>query len=348
MLYKVALISIVILLAVLSSYSVQAAPSVTLLETNGYLNSDGHYVVLGEVLNDGSVPLQFVEVIVEFFDHELNPLITLSSSIALEKIHQGQISPFAVILKDATVAPSVKSFAVTIGDLNPTDVKPAKLAVIFHKMEIVEGSIVVKGRIANDGTALSENTKAMVVLYNVFGEPVRYGFTFTDPRNILATSSGLFSIKFTVDNISSINGYSISSESSVYAETERIVAIQKPTIQRIEEVVNLSDLSVFDQNNRAANSIDVGEPALFEINLSNNILERLQYTYILQIKDQNDFVVSLSWSVGSLDVRESSTATIAWIPLEKGTYRAEAFVWKDINDPVPMAFRTQSESFRVT
>lgn len=348
MLYKVALISIVSLVAVLSSYNAQGAPSVKLLETNGYLNSDGHYVVLGEILNDGSIPLEFVEVIAQFFDRELNPLIKLSSSTALGIIHPGQISPFAVILKDATLTSSVQSFTLTIGDLNPAEANPAKLAVIFHKLEIVEGNIVVSGRIANDGTILSGNTKAMVVLYNVVGEPIRYDFAFTEPRNILAASSGLFSIKFDVDNISNISGYSISGESSVYAESERIVKIQLPTIERIKEVVNLSDLSVFDQSNRATNSIDAGEPALFTINLSNNMLERYQYTYILQIKDQNDFVVSLSWLVGSLDAKESSTATIAWIPLERGMYIAEAFVWKDLNDAIPMAFRTQSESLRVS
>lgn len=349
MLYKAALFTIVILLAIISSYDVyaQTQTSVKVLKTFGYLNSEQHFVVFGEVVNEGP-PIQFVEVIAQFFDQQFKPLTSVSGSIAIESLYPGQISPFAIMLNDEQLAPLVKSFAVSIGNFNSAEEKPRKLDVIFHNVETSGDTVIVSGRIANDGSSLSENTKAMVVLYNPVGEPVRYAFTFTDPRNILPFSSGIFSLKINVENAGTIAGYAIYSESSVYAETQRLLKMQPVTMERLEETVNLTDLNVLNKNNQLTNSVDVGEPALFTISVTNNIIERQQYMYILQIKDQDGFVASLSWVIDNLDARESSTATIAWVPLDTGTYKAEAFVWKNLEEAVPLSFRTLDKTFRAT
>ena len=349
MLYKAALFSIVILLATISSYDAyaQAQTGVKLLKTFGYLDSDQHFVVFGEVVNQGT-PVQFVEVIAQFFDQELKPLTSVSGSIGIERLHAGQISPFVIMLNDAELAPLVKSFTVSIGNFNPAEEKPRKLDVIFHKVETSEDTVIVSGRIANDGNSLSENTEAMVVLYNAVGEPVRYAFTFTEPRNILPFGSGTFSLNINVENIGTIAGYAIYSESSEYTETKRLLNMQPVTMERVEETVNLTELNVLNQNNQLTNSVDVGEPVLLTISVTNNLLEREQYMYILQIKDQNDFVVSLSWVIDSLGVRESGSATIAWVPLDEGTYKAEAFVWKNLEEAIPLSFRTLNKTFRAT
>ena len=92
MLYKAALFSIVILLATISSYNVhaQAQTGVKLLKTFGYLDSDKHFVVFGEVVNQGA-PVQFIEVIAQFFDQEFKPLTSVSASIAIEKIGRAHV-----------------------------------------------------------------------------------------------------------------------------------------------------------------------------------------------------------------------------------------------------------------
>lgn len=347
MLHKAALLLFVILLVTISSYGIyaQTQSSVKLLKTFGYLNDDQRFVVFGEVENQGA-PVQFVEVIAQFFDQEHKPLTSVPGSLGVESLYAGQVSPFVITLNDETIAPLVKSYTISIGNVSPAEEKPRKLDVIFHKVETSEDIVTVSGRIANDGSSTSENTKVMVVLYNAIGEPVRYVFSFTEPRNILPFSSGTFSFKINVKDISVV-GYSISSESSQYAENQRLFKMQPVTLERLEETVNLTELNVLNQNNRPVKSIDVGEPVLLRVNVTNNIPERQQYMYILQIKDQNGFVVSLAWVIDFLEVRESSSATIAWVPLDEGTYKAEAFVWKNLEEAVPLSFRTLLKTFRV-
>ncbi|MFQ5941311.1 MAG: hypothetical protein ACE5KA_06410 [Nitrososphaerales archaeon] len=342
--YKAILASIIILFSIFSNYDVLAAPLADIIDTYGYLDESGHYLVIGEVENVGSTPLHFVEVIVTFFKEELQQL---SVTTALETIHPKQSSPFIVTLKDTLDAPLVSSYDARIGNVAPTEYKETKLSVIFHKLETIENNIVISGRIVNDGSALSANTRAMVVLYDIVGNPVRFSTVFTDPRDVLPFASALFSTTIQFDNPINISGYAISSESSSYAETTRLIQGGDTLLQPVQEVANISDLLTLDMKNRAVAAIKAEDPVLVKLNITNILAETRGYTYILQVIDQNGFVSSLSWSMGTLTPSESSTAVIAWVPKEPGRYLLQVFVWKSIEDPTPLAFRTISTNFQV-
>jgi hypothetical protein len=51
--------------------------------------------------------------------------------------------------------------------------------------------------------------------------------------------------------------------------------------------------------------------------------------------------------VDFLDVRESRVATVAWVPLESGTYTAQAFVWNNLEDAIPLSFSSLDKTFMV-
>jgi len=324
----------------------QTPTGVKLLTKFGYLDSDQNYVVIGEVVNQGG-PVQFVQVNVQFFDEQLKPLTSTSGSVGMETLNPGQMAPFKVVLSDQKLAPLVKSFTVNVGNFVKAEEKSTKLDVLFHEVERVGDDVILRGRIANDGNALSQNTKAIVVLYDVVGEPVRYISTFTDPRNVLPSSSGTFSLKISVEKVGTISGYAVYSESSQYAETKHVVNVQTGALQKLEETVNLMDLNILNQGNQLTRSVNVGEPVLFTINVGNNALVRQQYMYILQIKDQKGFVVSISWIINFIDVREITKSTIAWVPIDKGSYTAEAFVWKSLDAAIPLSFKTLSKTLAV-
>ncbi len=348
MLYKVASFSIAILLVITLSYNAyaQTPTGIKLLTKFGYLDSDQTYVVIGEVMNQGG-SVKFVQVNVQFFDENLKPLTSMSGSVGIETLNSGQMAPFKIVLNDQKLAPLVKSFTVNIGNFVKAEAKPTKLGVIFHEVERSGDDVTLRGRIVNDGDAISQNTKVVVVLYDVVGEPVRYFSSFTDPRNVLPASTGTFSFKINVERAGTISGYAIYSESSQYAETRHFVNVQQVTMQKLEETVNLTGLNVLNGVNQPTRSVNVGGPALFTITVTNNALVRQQYTYILQVKDQNGFVVSLSWIINSVAVRENTRSTVAWVPLERGSYTAEAFVWKSLDEAIPLSFKTLSITLTV-
>lgn len=348
MLFKPVLVSILILLGIFSTYNVQAVPSVKIVDTYGYLDESGQYVVVGEVVNNGDMPVHFVGLTVTFFDKNRGQIEQLSVSSSLEVIRPGQTSPFVARVLDTKDASFVSSYDVKIGNVAPTTYKEEKLSIIFHKLQTEGNMFVISGRIANDGSSTSSNTKAIIVLYNTVGEPVRYATTFTEPRNILPFGSSLFSIKIQVDNPANISGYAISSESSNYAETKRLVQIQEITMHRVREVADISNLLTLDKDNRIVGSVNVGDPVLVKLNITNTLTENRDYTYILQVKDQDRFVVSLGWSMGTLPSNNSTAAVIAWVPDAPGIYTLEVFVWKSIEEPTPLAFRTLATNLQVS
>src|SRR5574340_1094084 len=62
--------------------------------------------------------------------------------------------------------------------------------------------------------------------------------------------------------------------------------------------------------------------------------DRVQsFAYLVQIKDQNDVVVQLSWLTGTLTPGQSLNPSQSWTPTSPGSYTAEIFVWQSISNP---------------
>ena len=69
------------------------------------------------------------------------------------------------------------------------------------------------------------------------------------------------------------------------------------------------------------------------VDVSNGQNRDRSFAYLVQIKDQNDVVVQLSWLTGTLTPGQSLNPSQSWTPTTRGTYIAEIFVWDSINNP---------------
>jgi len=70
------------------------------------------------------------------------------------------------------------------------------------------------------------------------------------------------------------------------------------------------------------------------------IINTLDYThdfaYIVQIKNEKNDVVSLSWVTGQVIPSQELGMSISWTPKELGKYSIDRFVWNSINDSIPL------------
>ena len=66
--------------------------------------------------------------------------------------------------------------------------------------------------------------------------------------------------------------------------------------------------------------------------LANNQDKVQPFAYIVQVKDHNNVIVSLSWLSGSLESSQSMTVTQSWVAPRSGNYTAEIFVWAGIKN----------------
>ena len=73
--------------------------------------------------------------------------------------------------------------------------------------------------------------------------------------------------------------------------------------------------------------INVNQQVQITAEIKNNQEKTQEFSYIVQIKNQNNVVISISWITGSLSAGQSFTSALSWAPRTSGEYTAEIFVW---------------------
>ena len=101
--------------------------------------------------------------------------------------------------------------------------------------------------------------------------------------------------------------------------------------------ITQQNLRVSDSQGNLLSSAQEGHQIFIQSNLVNNLQSPLQFAYLLQIKDENDDVINLSWMSGSMLAQQSMDASQSWIPNHKGNYKIETFVWSSVANPMPLA-----------
>jgi len=85
------------------------------------------------------------------------------------------------------------------------------------------------------------------------------------------------------------------------------------------------------------NTIQVDNQVMIVADLSNGQDRDQKFAYIVQIHNENDIVVSLSWLTGNLSPYQTFSPAQSWIPTQAGTYTVQIFVWESVNSPTPLS-----------
>ncbi len=79
--------------------------------------------------------------------------------------------------------------------------------------------------------------------------------------------------------------------------------------------------------------LSVDEQLMVVADLSTGQDRNQNFAYIVQIKDENDSVISLSWITGSLTLWQKFSPALSWTPIATGSYMIEIFVWESLDNP---------------
>lgn len=79
-----------------------------------------------------------------------------------------------------------------------------------------------------------------------------------------------------------------------------------------------------------------GRVVLIQDEIVNGQNKTQPFTLLVQIKDQYDTVISLSWVTGELFERQSLKVSRSWIPDSSGNFTVEIFIWESISRPNPL------------
>lgn len=105
-----------------------------------------------------------------------------------------------------------------------------------------------------------------------------------------------------------------------------------------ERSIATSEPFFVDESDNQLISVKVGEKVGVKTEMTSNLDEDVIFTYLIQIKDANDFTVYLTWLDGiSVKPEEVVEPSIVWSPDIVGELQIEVFAWQNINTPAPLA-----------
>lgn len=78
------------------------------------------------------------------------------------------------------------------------------------------------------------------------------------------------------------------------------------------------------------NSITVGQQVQVASDITNNQEKSQDFLYLVQIKNEIGYSVSVGWISGQLTPNQKFSPSLSWIPKNAGEYTAEIFVWEGI------------------
>jgi len=69
------------------------------------------------------------------------------------------------------------------------------------------------------------------------------------------------------------------------------------------------------------------------------------FAFIVQIKDENNIVISMSNIIGILGVDQTLDQVLSYMPTEPGTYTIEKFLWSNLNNPTALIDEKETFTF---
>jgi len=81
-----------------------------------------------------------------------------------------------------------------------------------------------------------------------------------------------------------------------------------------------------------ADKVTVNQQIQISADITNQQIKSQNFVYIVQIKNDKDFVISVGWISGQLTPDQKLSPSLSWTPNESGEYIAEIFVWEGLNN----------------
>ena len=120
---------------------------------------------------------------------------------------------------------------------------------------------------------------------------------------------------------------------------QEIVVSNIPTSERL----SINEIKILSQNGELIERLDIGQTGMIFSNVMNMIDYSQAFTYIVQIKNEENNVVSLSWVSGELVSSQKLGMSVSWIPQEPGKYSIDRFVWNSIKGSIPLTDTVSTE-----
>lgn len=121
---------------------------------------------------------------------------------------------------------------------------------------------------------------------------------------------------------------------SIFAVLMIFIILFNPVFATTQlEKMNISNVRLVDaSNNKLPNQINVNQQVQISADVKNNQEKTQNFTYIVQVKNQEGIVVSLGWISSTINAGQTFSPALSWAPKISDVYTVEIFVWEAADD----------------
>ncbi len=84
--------------------------------------------------------------------------------------------------------------------------------------------------------------------------------------------------------------------------------------------------------NQVIEHLNVNQQVQITADVTNNQETAQDFVFIVQIKNDENVIISLGWITGSLNSKQLLSPALSWTPDHLGSYLAEIFVWESLTN----------------
>ena len=98
-----------------------------------------------------------------------------------------------------------------------------------------------------------------------------------------------------------------------------------------------SNPAIVDAFGNSLASVSVDQQVLITADLTSGQDREQDFAYLVQIQNEDEVTIQLSWSAGTLGAGDTFSQSQSWTPSETGSYTATIFVWESVNNPTALS-----------
>ena len=79
-------------------------------------------------------------------------------------------------------------------------------------------------------------------------------------------------------------------------------------------------------------NVNIYQQIQISSDITNNQMKSQTFVYLVQLKNEEGFVVSVGWISGQLTPDQKLNPSLSWTPVDSGEFTAEIFVWEGLQN----------------
>ncbi len=188
--------------------------SAEILSSSNYYDSINYNHIVGEIQNTGNVNLEYVKIVVTFYDASNIVVGTTFTYTEHDILIPQQKSPFKtnIASSDFTGTPTNYTLQLTYSATNNNPYNGLEILSNSDSTDSIGWNHIV-GEVKNTGSQTANYVKLIVTYYDSGGDVVGTTFTFTDPLTLTSDQTAPFETNMDLDDTAgSISSYLIQVE----------------------------------------------------------------------------------------------------------------------------------------